>query len=333
MLRVKYLKGYVRAMSHRLLLVTAEHAPLRTLVNALGNELQLQIFSSPNEALWAMRKQPPDLLVAEFDLPELSGLELAEILPNFEASTRMLLYSSGDGQLDRAAEAAGVFRCLHGDLSVAELRAAIQAALAPLPPETQTTAAAVVEPPQHPPTLAQRVERTKIATATQPTDKSEQTERTKTTPTGAAPVEPDTTAWISSGGKLVVTEQKSSAARLIIEQLAQDLGTQSILLTDRAGMLLIEVGTTANIPIPIVLSLLSTGFSTTSEVARQLHEEDALNVYIHEGSNIDLYCFDLVRHFLLILIFDKRITSSKIGSVWINAKRAIRALRETFLLV
>lgn len=319
-------------MSHRLLLVAAEHAPLRTLVNALGNELQLQIFSSPNEALWAVRKQPPDLILAELDLPEFSGLELAEILPNFEASTRMLLYSSSNGQLDRAAEAAGVFRCLHGDLSVAELRAAIQAALAPSPPEAQTTAAVVEAAPLPPPTLAQRVERTMLA-AGAPTDRDNSTERSKTTPTGAAPVGSDTTAWVSSGGKLIITEQKSNAARSIIEQLAQDLGTQSILLTDRAGMLLVEVGTSSNIPIPIILSLLSTGFSTTSEVARQLHEEDALNVYIHEGSNIDLYCFDLVRHFLLILIFDKRIASSKIGSVWINAKRAIRALRETFLLV
>ena len=316
-------------MSHRLLLVAAEHAPLRTLVNALGNELQFQIFSSPNEALWAVRKQPPDLLLAELDLPEFSGLELAEILPNFEAPTRMLLYSSSNGQLDRAAEAAGVFRCLHGELSVAELRAAIHAALAPSPPEAQTTAAVVEAAPLPPPTLAQRVERSKMAVGAPPTDKSD----SKTTPTGVTPVGSDTTAWVSSGGKLVVTEQKSSAARSIIEQLAQDLGTQSILLTDRAGMLLVEVGASSNIPIPIILSLLSTGFSTTSEVARQLHEEDALNVYIHEGSNIDLYCFDLVRHFLLILIFDKRIASSKIGSVWINAKRAIRALRETFLLV
>jgi CheY-like chemotaxis protein len=311
-------------MSHRLLLVAAEHAPLRTLVNALGNELQLQIFDSPNEALWAVRKEPPDLLLAELDLPELSGLELAEILPNFEAPTRMLLYSSSNGQLDRAAEAAGVFRCLHGDLSVAELRAAIQAALAPSSP-----AAAVAAPPPTP-TLAQRVERTRAAAATPSTDKSGSAELTRTAPTAATGT--DTTAWIGSGSKLIITAQKSSAARSIIEQLAQDLGTQSILLTDRAGMLLVEVGSTADIPIPVVLSLLSTGFSTTREVARQLHEEDALNVYIHEGSNIDLYCFDLVRHFLLILIFDKRIASSKIGSVWINAKRAIRALREALPL-
>ena len=313
-------------MSHRLLLVAAEQAPLRALVNALGNELQLQIFDSPNEALWAVRKEPPDLLLAELDLPELSGLELAEILPNFEAPTRMLLYSSSNGQLDRAAESAGVFRCLHGDLSVAELRAAIQAALAPSPPAT----AAVATPPPTP-TLAQRVARTKVATATPPTDKGSSAEQTRTAPTGAA-TGTDTTAWISSGGKVIITAQKSSAARSIIEQLAQDLGTQSILLADRAGMLLIEVGTTSNIPVPVMLSLLSTGFSTTSEVARQLHEEDALNVYIHEGSNIDLYCFDLVRHFLMILIFDKRIASSKIGSVWINAKRAIRALREALPL-
>jgi len=79
-----------------------------------------------------------------------------------------------------------------------------------------------------------------------------------------------------------------------------------------------------------VLPLLSTGFSTTGEVARQLHETDATSVYIHEGANVDLYCFDVMQRFLLVLVFNKKVASSKIGAVWINAKRAIRELRDAF---
>jgi hypothetical protein len=102
------------------------------------------------------------------------------------------------------------------------------------------------------------------------------------------------------------------------------------MLTDRAGMVLLEVGAATNLPMMIVLPLLSTGFSTTGEVARQLHEEDATSVYIHEGQGVDLYCFDVMQRFLLVLVFNKKVASSKIGAVWINAKRAIRELREAF---
>jgi hypothetical protein len=100
------------------------------------------------------------------------------------------------------------------------------------------------------------------------------------------------------------------------------------MLTDRAGMVLVDVGTTDNLPMMIVLPLLSTSFSTAGEISRMMHEDDATTVYIHEGVNYDLYCFDVVQRFLLVLVFNKKVASSKIGAVWVNAKRAIRELRD-----
>ncbi|MFQ3663777.1 MAG: response regulator [Chloroflexaceae bacterium] len=149
-------------------------------------------------------------------------------------------------------------------------------------------------------------------------------------PARPAPTEGGSPSWRSGRGNLVVTEQNISAIRSVMSQLSQDLGAQSVMLTDRAGMVLVEVGSATNLPMMIVLPLLSTGFSTTGEVARQLREQDATSVYIHEGVNVDLYCFDVMQRFLLVLVFNKRVASSKIGAVWINAKRAIRELREAF---
>ncbi len=149
-------------------------------------------------------------------------------------------------------------------------------------------------------------------------------------PARSTPAEGASPSWRSGGGNLVVTEQNISAIRSVMSQLSQDLGAQSVMLTDRAGMVLVEVGSASNLPMMIVLPLLSTGFSTTGEVARQLREQDATSVYIHEGVNVDLYCFDVMQRFLLVLVFNKRVASSKIGAVWINAKRAIRELREAF---
>lgn len=132
-------------------------------------------------------------------------------------------------------------------------------------------------------------------------------------------------------GNLVLTNENLNPIRIIMSQLSQELGPQCILLTDRAGMVLVEVGTTDKLPVMILLPLLSTSFATSGEVARQLGEEDATTLYIHEGVNYDLYCFDIAQRFLLVLVFNKKVASSKIGAVWVNTKRAIRDLHEAFL--
>jgi predicted regulator of Ras-like GTPase activity (Roadblock/LC7/MglB family) len=130
------------------------------------------------------------------------------------------------------------------------------------------------------------------------------------------------------GGNLVLTADNLNPIRSIMSQLSQELGPQCVMLTDRAGMVLVEVGNTDGLPTMILLPLLSTSFSTAGEVARQLGEEDATTLYIHEGVNYDLYCFDIAQRFLLVLVFNKKVASSKIGAVWVNTKRAIRELQD-----
>lgn len=107
----------------------------------------------------------------------------------------------------------------------------------------------------------------------------------------------------------------------------QNLGAQCIMLTNREGMILADVGDKGKLPLMILLPLLSTSFSTAGEVSRLLQEKEATTLYIHEGTNYDLYCFDVVQRFFLVLVFNKKIAGAKIGSVWIDAKRAIRELR------
>lgn len=354
-------------MSYRLMVVAVASPTLRNLPQHLGDTVSVQLFESADEALWEMRTNPPEVLIAEVDLPGMSGIELAEIIPNFEVPTRVVLYSPADESVRPQAEAAGVYRFLHGPLSAEELAATLHAAgqaarpaaepaLPPAPaacadeaspaPHAEEQTAEPTAPPAEQPAPRPRAdftparvvlppvaERTTV-TAPAPPGRSSLAARSKAAaeraPGRSAPGEPTASAWRSSGSNLVVTEQNISAIRAVMSQLSQDLGAQSVLLTDRAGMVLVEVGTAANLPMMIVLPLLSTGFSTTGEVARQLRESDATSVYIHEGVNVDLYCFDVMQRFLLVLVFNKQVASSKIGAVWINAKRAIRDLREAF---
>lgn len=385
-------------MTYRLMVVAAENAPLRALAGQLGDAVSVQLFDSANDALWEVRMNPPAALIAEVDLPGMTGLELAEILPNFEVPTRVVLYSPTDDAARGEAEAAGVFRFLSGPISPDELRSALDAAAraaaevaeaAPVPePEPEPEPApkatrvgvrpvapapqAQAAPPEARPaerrdftparvTLPTRAEReaaaaaaaaapaavpapspargglaarSKAAAARAPQPAAGEADAKRAPaqrgPAPAEVAEGGVGPWRGTPGSLVVTEKNVSAIRTVMGNLAQDLGTQSIMLTDRAGMTLVEVGSATNLPMIIVLPLLSTGFSTTGEVARQLREEDATSVYIHEGANVDLYCFDVMQRFLLVLVFNKKVASSKIGAVWINAKRAIRELREAF---
>ena len=379
-------------MTYRLMVVAAEQSSLRSLAEQLGDAVQVQFFASANDALWEVRTNPPEALLAEVDAPGMTGIELAEILPNFEVPTRLVLYSPTDDAARHVAEAAGVFRFLCEPITLAELRealdaaaqaaseaAAIQAAQpepepepepepAPPPKPTRMGVRAVSRAPTPPPSRsapapadAAEGERHDFTPArvTLPSMRERETAAAKPPPPTPAPSpakgglaarsraaaartpalkappapvaalpDSETGGWRGTPGNLVITQKNSNAIKLVMSQLAQDLGTQSVMLTDRAGMTLVEVGSAPNLPMMIVLPLLSTGFSTTGEVARQLREEEATSVYIHEGVNIDLYCFDVMQRFLLVLVFNKKVASSKIGAVWINAKRAIRELRE-----
>lgn len=377
---------------YRLVVVAAENAILRTLPDQLADVATVQLFESANEALWNLRDNPPEALIAEVDLPGMTGLELAEIIPNFELPTRVVLWSDAeDADTRQAAEAAGVFVYLHGPLSVATLREQLAAAVgaarvaveaaaaveaeaeaaevepevitvsAPPPPRpaarpalknppppappspsraepkgerrdftpARVTLPSVAEreaaaapPPAAPPAKGGLASRTRAAAERKPEPKPEPK------PAPAAEPAPFAGARRSAGGNLVVTAENINPIRKIMSQLGQELGAQSIMLTDRAGMVLVEVGSADGLPMMIVLPLLSTSFATSGEVSRMLREEDATTLYIHEGVNYDLYCFDVVQRFLLVIVFNKKVASSKIGSVWVGTKRSIRELRD-----
>jgi DNA-binding NarL/FixJ family response regulator len=393
-------------MSYRLLVVTHASEALRALSQELA-DVTVTVMDSANAALWELQSNPAEAMIAELDLPDMSGLDLAEILPNFGVSTRVLLWSATPNDAARKqAESAGVYQFIDGTTTTtAALHAALRAAMdeayhAPQPePEPEP------EPPPPPPKAAPKPERSFTpARATLPTAEeraaqeraaekpekasftparvtlptaeeraaeeraAEKPEKASFTPArvtlpsveernaaaAAAQQQPAAKGGLGSrakaaaekaatekpaappaeqpfrrsAGTLVVTAENINPIRTVMSQLGQDLGAQSIILTDRAGMVLVEVGSTQGLPMMILLPLLSTSFSTAGEVARQLRDEDATTLYIHEGVSIDLYCFDVVQRFLLVLVFNKKVASSKIGAVWVNAKRAIRDLRD-----
>mgnify|MGYP000862510281 CR=1 FL=1 len=117
-------------MAYRLLVVPGDNEDLRALPGQLANDIEVRILDSANDALWEVRNSPPEVIVADVELPGMSGLDLAEILPNFGVPTRVVLWSRSHNK--KAAEQAtshGVYTFLNGPVSANDLHSALYQAL------------------------------------------------------------------------------------------------------------------------------------------------------------------------------------------------------------
>ncbi|HET9221545.1 MAG TPA: response regulator [Roseiflexaceae bacterium] len=347
-------------MAYRLLVIPGDNDALRALEGQLAEDVQVQVLDSANDALWEVRNAPPEAIVADVQLPGMSGLDLAEILPNFGVTTKVVLWSrEPDGQAAQQAADHGVYRFLSGPLSADELHSALYEALrsgvaetpsvappadeftadpalaAAPPPEPEKPAAPPVAAPpppepEKPAPPADRPSRRERAAAAAAATAANLQPRPAAEPKPAPPPTPPPSrpAPRRREGSLILTADNLTPIRSRLEALWQDVGAQCILLADRAGMVLTEVGITAGLPTMILLPLLSTSFSTAGQIAQMLREEESASLFMHEGAHYDLYCFDVLQRFMLVIVFDKAASAAKIGSVWVYAKRAIRDIQE-----
>ncbi len=342
-------------MDYRVLVVAGTGDTLRQIANQLQGA-DIQVAESANDVLWEVNANPPHAIVANASMPDMSGSDLAEILHGFGLPTRLILWSAqpDPALAARASELDTVV--LEGELHADMLHAALQqayaryathaahAAEAPAPepepePESSRRRAPEPEPEPAPRTdklgtseLSERTA-TRARLAARASEKAAEQPRRPSISERAAEKQqhsalPAEGFGRRNSGNMVVTAENLTPIRAAMSDLSQELGPQCILLTDRAGMVLVEVGTTDNLPTMILLPLLSTSFSTAGEIARQLKETETTTLYIHEGHNYDLYCFDISQRFLLTLVFNKAIANARIGAVWVNTRRAIRELQD-----
>src|SRR5919202_2876696 len=118
------------AMAYRLLIIPGDNDALRALQGQLADDIEVQVLDSANDALWEVRNAPPEAIVADVHLPGMSGMDLAEILPNFGVPTKVVLWSrEPDGQAAQHAADHGVYRFINGPISADELHSVLYDAL------------------------------------------------------------------------------------------------------------------------------------------------------------------------------------------------------------
>jgi hypothetical protein len=112
-----------------------------------------------------------------------------------------------------------------------------------------------------------------------------------------------------------------------LHDLRFEVGAQSVILVDKAGRVLVEVGTIEGLEPAVVGMALSNSLAARLEIGPQLHEERALNLIYHEGVRFDIYAANVDDEMFIALMFDRRQGASRIGMVWLYAKRAIQDLQ------
>jgi len=318
-------------MTYRLIVVPGDSDELRALQSAFSGDVTVQTLDTANEALWEVRNDPPGVIIANVELPGMSGIDLAEILPNFGAPTRLVLWSRrSDPQIARQVAGFGVQHIVNSGMAIGDLRDLIYRELR----EAATTVTQAEEPPtvsapEPPPRPVRQPKEEPSAPAEPPRPARQKAEPHRPAePPPARPAESAHRPARRRDGPLVLTPEDQRAIRLRMEALDRDVGSKCIILADRAGMVLVETGLTIGLPTMVLLPLLSTSFSTAGQITQMLRETESSALYVHEGSHYDLYCFDIAQRLMLVIVFDKSGTPAKIGSVWVYAKRAIRDIQE-----
>ncbi|MCJ7567519.1 MAG: response regulator [Anaerolineales bacterium] len=109
-------------------------------------------------------------------------------------------------------------------------------------------------------------------------------------------------------------------------ELAHNTGARCVMLADAKGSLIACEGDSGGIDMATLLALVAGGFATAAEISRCLGDQQAMNLNFHEGSSWEIYSASLSDKICLILLFDKKAQSGRIGMVWLYAKRTIQTL-------
>jgi CheY-like chemotaxis protein len=134
---------------------------------------------------------------------------------------------------------------------------------------------------------------------------------------------------VSQPGLTVLSDKTFDAITQRLDALRHDVGARCIFLADMQGQCLAQVGYTEGLKVSTLLALLAGGFATTGELARQFGDGEAANLNFHQGSRYEIYSSNVGDNLFISLLFDRQDQKSRIGLVWLFARRAIDDLLTT----
>jgi len=293
-------------MARRVLIVAGKEGYIPVLqaqIELWGGVLDFTLAASGNEALWEIRGSPYDLVLAPAQLPEMAGMEFAEVVQALSPATRVVLVGARiTPALQSQAEALRLFALLP-EVSVQEVATVIGRALGlpvPRPKPPPPPKEAPPPPPKEAPPPA-------APPAAPPVQKP------------AAPPPP--------APRVTLTPAQQEAVRRALRDLVASIGPQLALMVSVAGEVLLAEGSAGDMPIPALAAQMASGLAGIGGLARLLKDDRFLGLSLFSGSRYDLYAFTVTPTTVLLLIFDKMVVESKLGSVWLYTRRVVEELR------
>lgn len=129
---------------------------------------------------------------------------------------------------------------------------------------------------------------------------------------------------------LVMSDDLTNQLEAILEQLQAKLPGTSLLLTDIGGRLLSSRGIERRYDPVSLAALVAGNMAATTEIARQIGEQQPFQLIFHEGDESNIYLSEVGGSFLLVVVFDR---SLQLGIVRLFTRQAVKELHplaETF---
>jgi predicted regulator of Ras-like GTPase activity (Roadblock/LC7/MglB family) len=112
-----------------------------------------------------------------------------------------------------------------------------------------------------------------------------------------------------------------------LEELRREVGAQCVVASTAAGTVVAQAGGLPDLQLDQLLQLAVDDFGSSLAVARYLGGTHTGNLTYYEGARHDVYMASVEDDLFLVIVFDRRLQTSRIGIVWLYARRAIENLR------
>jgi len=121
-------------------------------------------------------------------------------------------------------------------------------------------------------------------------------------------------------------EEDSKAMTELLSGLLRETNVRSLLLVDRTGQIVANVGEAPQFDTQAFASLTAADFSANDQLAKMIGEHEFASLF-HQGEKESMYLADVARRVILVALFDSRTT---LGLVRLRVKSAVEELTRMF---
>jgi predicted regulator of Ras-like GTPase activity (Roadblock/LC7/MglB family) len=112
----------------------------------------------------------------------------------------------------------------------------------------------------------------------------------------------------------------------LLSGLLRETSVRSLLLVDRAGQIVTNVGEAPQFDTQAFASLTAADFSANDQLARMIGEHEFSSLF-HQGEKESMYLADIARRVILVALFDNQTT---LGLVRLKVRATVEELTRVF---